>query len=153
MNARKFTFVIFWSIVISIIGLFILVIVLSLPDVNGFDMDRKTPGIFKAFLPFMTTYLGIVTAFIIRHRNNAGPARRKLSRHYVWYTAVLLGFHFCLLVALLLLAAYSRIHFDQFIWLTRIVETAFGASIILVIRNLFQVPESAVTRSGNSSPD
>ena len=153
MNARKFTYIIFWSIFISIIVLFLLIVILSLPDINAFDMQLRTPAIFKVFLPFMTTYMGIITAFIIRNRNQAGSASRILSPNYVWYVAILLGLHFVLLAALLLLAGFSRLHFNPFIWLIGIVETAFGASIVLVIRDLFHVPKAPLTKSENSSPD
>ena len=153
MNARKFTYIIFWIIVAGIIGLFVLIIFLSLPERNAFDLDLDTPRIFKTLLPFITTYTGIVTAFIIRNRNNIGPARRQLSPNYMAYTSILLVFHFAALITLLLLTAYNRLHLEQFLWIAGIEETIFGTYLILVIRDLFHVANRSVTKPGNPPVD
>jgi hypothetical protein len=153
MNARKFTYIIFWTIVAGIIGLFVLIIFLSLPERNGFDLDLDTPRIFKTLLPFITTYMGIVTVFITRNRKNIGPARRQLSANYMAYTSILLLFHFAALISLLLLTAYNHLHLDQFLWIAAVEETIFGACLVLVIRDLFHVAKGPVTKPGNPSLD
>ena len=153
MNARKFTYIIFWTIVVGIIGLIVLIIFLSLPERNAFDLDLDTPKICKTLLPFITTYIGVVTAFIIRNRKNSGPARRKLSPNYMAYTSILLVFHFVALITLLLLTAYNHLHLDQFLWIAGIEETIFGTYLILMIRDLFRVSKRLVTKPGNSLAD
>ena len=139
MKQSQFISLLMWLVFLANMTILLLVIVLSLPAINAFLMDSDTPALFKVLLPIMALYLGPITYYVVRHKHDLHIREHRLNRNYVLFVAAMILMHMGLIIAFLLLYAFSIIKtLKSLLLLIGTVEAAFGTYIGLIVRDLFK---------------
>jgi hypothetical protein len=142
MKQEKFLIITLWFTTISVLAIFILILVLSLPSVNGFDMDIETKSLLKLIVPIIAIYLTPITAYSIRNRYRLKGNPRVLNSQYIVFSWTVISLHLLLVIVLIVLKAVSQLKFESLMMLLPFVELAFGTYVNLIIAGIFRASKN-----------
>jgi hypothetical protein len=148
MKKRNFIPLLLWVIVFSNLGIFVLVIALSLPAINAFNMDLDTKLVLDLLVPVMAIYLIPISAYVIRNKNKRIPENSFVNVNYVLLSMLIIFTHLFLICGLILLDAYQQLRTKNLLMLAGVIEVVFGGALNLFIADLFKSPKKeTVTKS------